>query len=133
MRILNMTQHTPTPDQIEAGVVQPEQNDADAVKKIITFDEVPTIDEIKSRARTFAELAQALCTKYECEAVMIGGASYFVAEQEIALWRKHVRFCYAFSKRVVQEKTNPDGTVTKVMIFKHAGFVWPSKSCTTEV
>ena len=124
MRILNMTQHVATPDQIAAGVVQPDEADHQRVKDLITFEEIPSLEELKRRARTFAALADELTKRYECHAVMIGGAPYFATEQERALWYACIRHCYAFSKRVSVEKVNDDGTLTKTQVFKHAGFIW---------
>lgn len=124
MRILNMTQHSPTEEQSAAGVVQPEPADHEKIKQIITFDELPSLSELKARAKQFAEIAGELIKKYGCSAVLIGGAPYFSSEQERALWEQGIRFCYAFSKRVAEERVNADGSVTKVMQFKHAGFIW---------
>lgn len=124
MRILNMTQHEATRDQIAAGVVQPVRADHERVKEIITFEELPELSQLKWRARRFAELARALLQKYGCEAVMIGGTPYFAAEQERALWESGIRFCYAFSQRDSIDETQPDGSVVKRTVFKHAGFIW---------
>jgi hypothetical protein len=124
MRILNMTQHDPTPEQFAAGVVQPVRADHERIKGVITFEELPAPEELSSRARQFAALAQTLMQKYACNAVMIGGAPYFAAEQESALRAAGIRFCYAFSKRDAIEEQQPDGSVLKKMVFKHAGFIW---------
>lgn len=43
------------------------------------------------------------------------------------LERELKRFCikplHAFSQRVSEEITNPDGTVSKTQTFKHVGFI----------
>lgn len=55
--------------------------------------------------------------------VMIGGAHYFMSYLEQALFAAKVRPLYYFSKRVVVEKQNPDGSVSKVSQFVHDGWV----------
>jgi len=55
--------------------------------------------------------------------VMIGGAPYLMATLEKALREVGLNPIYAFSQRVSIDKENPDGSVTKTMVFKHLGFV----------
>lgn len=54
---------------------------------------------------------------------MIGGAPYLMAPLEIALRDVGIRPLYAFSVRASVEKTRPDGSVEKINVFKHGGFV----------
>lgn len=54
---------------------------------------------------------------------MIGGAPFLMPVLDKALRNYGHRPIYAFSKRESVEKTNPDGTVVKTSVFKHAGFV----------
>lgn len=54
---------------------------------------------------------------------MIGGAPYFMAPLETALEWRGIIPLYAFSKRECHEKRNPDGSVSKTMVFRHEGFV----------
>ena len=54
---------------------------------------------------------------------MIGGAGYFMRPLEEALREKGIKPLYSFSERKSVEKTNPDGTVTKVNVFEHVGWV----------
>lgn len=123
-RILNLTQHRATPEQVAQGVVDPDEADARHVQLLLTFDELPSTSVIEHRAEQLAQLARELCRAYRCGAVMIGGAPYLMSELECALKRHGVRFCYAFSKRVAEEQPQPDGTVRKVQVFRHEGFVF---------
>lgn len=54
---------------------------------------------------------------------MIGGAPFFMGILEDMLTRHGFSPMYAFSKRVVLETKNDDGTVTKTSDFKYEGFV----------
>lgn len=117
--ILNLTQHEATPEQIEAGVVEPDANTKGVIRKLLTFDELPTRDVVTARAIVLASIAAA----QGAEGAMIGGAPYLMTPLEIALYRMGVRALYAYSERVSVETTAPDGTVTKTNVFKHKGFV----------
>jgi hypothetical protein len=117
MKILNLTQHPAAPEQIAAGVVEPRSKEE--VQNLLTFESLPTRDEILTRAEKLADIAAA--SGYT--AAMIGGAPYFMSALERALVAKGVRPLYAFSRRVVVETVRPDGAVEKKGVFKHAGFV----------
>jgi len=56
---------------------------------------------------------------------MIGGAPYFMGALESALLEAGVEPVYAFSRRVSEEMIQPDGSVRKVGVFRHVGFVRP--------
>lgn len=117
MRIINLTQHVATPDQIQAGVFEP--SDKAKVQSLLTFEELPTDLDIANRARQLAIVARAS----GAEAAMIGGASYLIWCLEEELISKRVRPLHAFSKRVVTETTAPSGVVIKNNVFQHVGFV----------
>lgn len=110
--ITNLTQHNPTPDQILAGVGAPDP----AVKKLLTFDELPCMSDLKERAASVAE--------YACAGgiAMIGGAPYFMAPLVAALKARDVTPLFSFTERVSSESM-VDGKVIKTSEFKHIGFV----------
>jgi len=124
MRTLNFTQHEATPEQLSAGVVEPDGYDKQRIRELLTFDELPKHSDLRQRATNCAVLACVLLAKYQCDAVMIGGAPYFMSHLESALRLFRVRFCYAFSSRVAEEQMQPDGSVKKVNVFRHVGFIW---------
>lgn len=113
--ILNLTQHVATPEQVAAGVSEPANKEE--VQRLLTFNTLPTREEVQVRAEKLAELAVGY------NAAMIGGAPYLMGSLEEALRSKGIIPCYAFSVRESTEKTMPDGTVTKVAVFRHKGFV----------
>lgn len=115
--ILNLTQHIPTPAQVEAGVVEP-RNKAE-VQNLLTFEVLPSKEEIKARAQALARLAQAA----GAEAALIGGVQYLMSSLEQALKEVGIKPIYSFSVRRSVEERLPDGTVRKTSIFEHRGWV----------
>jgi hypothetical protein len=121
--IYNLTQHKATRDQEIAGVVEPSTYDKALICKSLTFDEIPDISALSYRAASLAEFAYHQCKMLDCYKVMVGGAPFFMSFLEVALVKNGLRPLHAFSKRVSEEEVQPDGSVKKVMIFKHEGFV----------
>lgn len=117
MKILNLTQHLSTASQAAAGVFEPASKQA--VRQLLTFDELPSREEIQSRASTIAEIA---CHE-QAEVAMIGGAPYLMSALESALMFRGIAPVYAFSKRESVEETLEDGSVRKTMVFRHVGFI----------
>ncbi len=119
MKILNLTQHIATPDQISAGVVEPSPADKALIQSALTFDTLPDSMILRTRAETLAMYVSGTGHK----SAMIGGAPYFMAPLEKALINSCVRPLYAFSVRETDEQTQPDGSVKTVAAFRHAGFI----------
>lgn len=122
--ILNLTQHPATPEQIAQGVVDLSGDDLAALKALLSFEEIPDAEELQRRSTAVAEIAIRASgdTPAEC---MIGGAPFFMRPLEQALLMAGYRPVYAFSRRVVEETIQPDGTVRKTAVFRHEGFVRP--------
>jgi phosphoribosylamine-glycine ligase len=116
--IYNLTQHAPTAEQIEAGVVQPKSH-AELIP-LLTFHHKPDRAEVGRRATAIAYFAQGLMA----DAVMIGGAPYLMGPLTDALKDLGIEVCFSYSERVSVESSLPDGSVTKTSVFKHVGFVW---------
>jgi hypothetical protein len=117
MKILNLTQHIATEDQLAAGVSEP--SDKAEVQRLLTFETLPSPEEVRCRAEALAELAVAEGAAF----AMIGGAPFLMAPLEKMLIERGVAPLYAFSRRETTEEMLPDGNVRKVQIFRHAGFV----------
>ena len=144
MSILNLTQHNTTPEQIEAGVVEP--TDGEAVKHYLTFEGLPTqqtlahhVSRLVSicrywKSRKIEDLQVATMqsdaipyTLMEIHSlmrpdVMIGGAPFLMAPLDKALREAGFSPVYAFSLRQSEEKI-VDGEVVKTSVFKHQGFI----------
>lgn len=115
--ILNLTQHAATTDQVEAGVVEPSEKVA--VQAVLTFDSIPTSNEMAERAEFLARIA----VDSGCKKAMIGGAPFFMAPLERALMAAGITPVYAFSVRDSVEQPDGNGGVRKINVFRHVGFV----------
>jgi hypothetical protein len=121
IKMINLTQHTATPDQLAAGVIELNAEDKAKLIKLITFDKIEdtTESELVERARQVGKLL----IDYDVDAAMCGGAPFFTAILERKLKRLKVDVYYAFSERASVEEAQPDGSIKKVAVFKHKGFV----------
>jgi len=145
--ILNLTQHKATREQCDEGVVDLTPELQDKLKCLLTFNELPTSVEIKSRADEIYALVVEFVTsddspiKDEVKNLidenglvnetefkkfnlkfMIGGAPYLMRPLINEL--TYLGEClFSFTERNSVEVTEPSGSVTKKSIFKHAGFV----------
>lgn len=115
--IVNITQHNATPEQKNEGVVEPENKER--VKYLLTFEDVPNKYELQQVARKLAEIASNSGAKR----AMIGGAPYLMAHLEVALRAAEIEPLYAFSRRESVEQAQEDGSVRKINVFKHVGWV----------
>jgi hypothetical protein len=139
MATMNLTQHAATADQIAAGVFDlPAAARAD-LQALLTFGELPDEQEIRARAEQIAGMA-ALYASAEDRAddagalpegdaggfalhAMIGGALWLMAPLAAALREQGIEAVFAFSVRETEEQKQADGSVRKVAVFRHAGFV----------
>ena len=118
--IMNLTQHLATPEQVKAGVIDLCPRKREALTKLLTFDNIPTVYEMDLVCQTITDIA----VNAKHAAAMIGGAPALMELLAQYLRNADIRPCYAFSARVSTEVTQPDGTVKKVSEFKHIGW-WP--------
>lgn len=116
-QILNLTQHPATLEQINAGVIEPE--DKMKVINLLTFNSLPSKDILATNAHLLASYAR----KCGAKKVMLGGAPFFMPFLERALKGMDIEVLYAFSVRDSKEEVQPDGSIRKVNFFRHAGFV----------
>ena len=125
MKILNLTQHRATPEQIAQGVVDPTDEQRAEISRLLTFDDLPpSEDDLQDRAEAVAELALSIAAGIDAvNSVMIGGAPYFMVHLERECWTAGLRPLYAFAKRVSIEEQQADGIVVKRNVFRHGGFV----------
>jgi len=122
MEILNLTQHSATPEQQKAGVVELDKTQKQEVIKLLTFDYIPSKSEMNIRASQIADIAH----EKGANRAMIGGAPFFMSHLEDALRVRGVVPLYAFSRRESVEEHLENGEVRKVNVFRHLGFV-PAK------
>lgn len=136
MLILNLTQHKATAEQWAAGVVDLDEVPAEYVRRLITFDTLPSREEVAARAEKLVKFAISVAeAKGWLEAgdvlergygfcAMIGGAPFLMGAIERACEYTPMRPVYAFSVRESVEEVMADGSVRKTAVFRHGGFVW---------
>jgi len=115
MKIINLTQHDASPEQIMAGVVELPERTWEIVRRALTFDTLPTANEIMGRALTIAGIVEH---KEGIDAAMIGGAPFLMPQLETELRHIGITPLYAFSQREAVEENG-----VKKSVFRHLGFV----------
>lgn len=123
--ILNLTQHSASSDQLEAGVVDLEAELKDTLTGLITFAAYYTKEVLVLRANKVVQLVKEYeNTQGKVCGVMIGGMPSFMPVLESALKAAGYNVGYACSDRVSVDQHQPDGSVRKINVFKHVGFYW---------
>lgn len=115
IKIINLTQHGSTTDQLSAGVIEP--TNKKEVQKLLSFEKIPSKKEMELRALLLTKIAM------QYDHAMIGGAPFFMSTLEKMLSENGVKPLYAFSERNVVEEPLGDGSTKKSVIFRHLGFV----------
>jgi hypothetical protein len=144
--IVNLTQHPATPEQIAQGVVDLDPEDRAECARLLTFDSLPTAEDLWIAADQLVELVKCSpvsepgcrvmiadyvrrgliehdgydsAIEVECE----GGAPFFMEPLATLLRRGGYCPVFAFSRRESVEQVQADGSVRKVAVFRHMGFV----------
>ena len=117
MSILNLTHHDATLEQLEAGVVEP--SDKATVRNLLTFVDLPTLDELRQRAYKLAEYADMEGVKK----AMIEAPSYLISLLEAELIAHNIQPVHSFYGRWTTEKLDVDGRILAGIVFKHMGFI----------
>lgn len=115
MKRINLTQHNASLGQ---GCMPRSGQEERMIKKLLTFEELPSSEEVNSRAK---ELVQIAVNSGANEA-MIGGASYLMELLAPALRQAGVQPVHAFTLRDSIE-TVVNGEVIKRSVFRFVGFV----------
>lgn len=123
-KILNLTQHNATQDQLDAGVFEPTPAQKARIKEILTFDSqiLKYPDIIEERAAEMCALVTQFYSSVKVK-LMIGGAPFFMGPLGDKLTHIGYEVVYSFTDRVSVDQVNEDGTITKTSVFKHLGFV----------
>ena len=114
-KILNLTQHEASVEQVRAGVVEPVNKKE--IRDLLTFDSKPDIALIRTRAKKLVKAATGF------NKVMIGGAPYLMSSLEKELKKRNKTFLYAFSERISEETILPNGTTRKSSTFRFEGWI----------
>lgn len=121
--MLNLTQHALTVEQWRDGAVEPEADVKAQIQELITFDRsvMEHPEQILNRAK---ELVSLIKREYPLvNQAMVGGALYFMPALVREMKEAGIQPYFSYTDRVSQETHNPDGSVTKTLVFKHLGWV----------
>lgn len=124
-RILNLTKHCATPEQVADGVIEPSTETKEQILRLLTFDKIPTQKEIDNRANAIANIMvkESDLMGGSVNAVMIGGAPYLMSILERVLIARDITPLYSFMQMVVvAEGGRPYGFVRE-STYKHVVFV----------
>lgn len=122
--IINLTQHVASPEQTAAGVIDLAPEHRVELTRLLTVDDLPTKEEIDTRCEAIAALAYSHDLDELPTACMVGGAPWMMGALVRALREGgFVQVLAAFSKRESVEQVQADGSVRKVAVFRHVGFV----------
>lgn len=121
--MLNLTQHALTAEQWRDGAVEPEPDVKAEIQKLITFDRsvMEHPEQIWNRAKALTALIKR---EYPLvNQAVVGGALYFMPALVRELKEAGIQPFFSYTDRVSTETQNPDGSVTKTLVFKHLGWV----------
>lgn len=133
--ILNVTQHLACAEQKAAGALDLPADEAAALKQLLTFDNLPSEQQIEDRANAIADLACTYLLKIGASPdtpgtagaartrAMIGGAPFLMPALTQAMRSRGLAPVCAFSRRESVDEDQPDGSVIKRSVFRHLGFV----------
>lgn len=126
-RLYNLTQHNATAEQVAMGVIDLDGALKEQLIEAITFTGLPTASDVEVKASKLRKIMLSIMDTDEEACFMVGGAPYLMAQlgntKRFSVKHFQSRIYFAYSDRVSEEVHNPDGTVTKVNVFKHLGFV----------
>jgi hypothetical protein len=130
LRCGNLTQHPATAQQKAAGVWDLPDYLRKEIIQELSFEEIPSKEELAARAAVITGIAARASAIISLDGVipigremMVGGAPYLMGPLETALRQEGFLPVYAFSKRESVDEPQPDGSIKKVSVFRHAGFV----------
>lgn len=126
--MINLTQHQATPEQLAAGVFDLIPEERARLCTLLTFDDLPSVREMHARATEIGDIASRaafIAWGYDSgrREALIGGAPFFMRALERALAARDIACLYSFSRRESVEELQADGSVRKINVFRHAGFV----------
>lgn len=115
--IYNFTQHKCTREQIKDDIIEVPNHSY--VQKLLTFESIPSKEEVYDRAKILADYAQSI----SASKVMLGGALYLMGPLTEELKKRNINVCFSFTKRESMETIDQDGNVIKTLKFRHLGIV----------
>lgn len=123
MKVVNLTQHLATKEQIEEGVFDLPEGLREKLVKALIFPAQYTKADLEVAAQEVVNLVKEV----DNFRVMIGGMPSLMPVLEKALIKEGVAVSYARTERVSVDQAQADGSVKKVSVFQHAGLYWSSE------
>lgn len=121
-RIWNATQHLATTEQKAQGVVDLPEELRKQLTEHLTFEDIPSSEML--RARSIAVVGQIMAAGAKPgDSIMLGGAPFLMEELSHTAREVGLITVFAFSRRESAEQVMPDGSIKKVAVFRHLGFV----------
>lgn len=120
--IWNATQHSATPEQKAQGVVDLPTEIREELCKHLTFEDIPGSEDLRMRSIAVVGLLMT-CGAKPGDKAMLGGAPFFMEELSHSCREIGLVPVFAFSRRESAEQVMPDGSIKKVAVFRHLGFV----------
>lgn len=114
MKIINMTGKPATPEQLEAGVIEPTEAEQAEIRRLLSFDSLPYAEDLRDRALVLSNIAKQY---EECHYAMIDGPTFFIPDFEYAVFEVWKIPVYPF---YIRTTLNEDVSKDK---FTHLGFV----------
>lgn len=121
--MLNLTQHLATEEQLRDGVIEPAPEVKAQIKSLLTFDASVMTEAGQIDERAKALVALLLKVEPKSTAAMVGGALYLMPALVRELKAAGIQPYFSYTDRVSTDVHNPDGSVTKTLVFKHLGWV----------
>ena len=116
-----MPQHTPAPEQ--GDFVRLTNEETARLRALMEFTELPSAHhEVRAAAEAVAEAVDHHRSS-ACRRVVIGGAPFLMCALQTALTERGWEVAYAFSVRESVDVPQTDGSVRKVAVFRHKGWV----------
>ena len=122
MKILILTQHTPTEGQMSDGVYDLSPANRLRLKAMLTINELPSRDQLHQRVEEITDLVCGL--EDQPDAVMLGGFMALQGMLEAAFHDYGYQVCFSFSQRRCIETPLPSGEVKLNYVFDYEGMIW---------
>ncbi len=94
-KIINLTQHAATPEQIAQGVIEPTPAEKAEISRLLTVENLPTLAERRERCCDLADLATIIGHREGADSAMIGGVQWLMDDLELALHHANITPFYA--------------------------------------
>ncbi|WP_339534685.1 hypothetical protein [Pseudomonas hunanensis] len=124
MKVLNFSCHRPSPDQIQAGVVEMGIREQKLLRSLSSYygDSKPNDEDTMRRVKALAELAINECHAFGADTILLHTALWIAVPLVDYLDSKGIDTVYAFSTRHHEEQRLPSGELRVTKLHRHSCF-----------